>query len=342
MCLGPDNGRMQRAAVSAVAFAVLVVMATSPSLAAGKRNEHRIAVPATPVLRGTSPGAPLEQPAQTKPAPAKPGTGWSAADIVASRKECEVLLKGLALDFSYAAPIRHNACGAAQPIVLRSIGAKPAVAIDPPATLNCHMAAKLANWMMSSVQPLAATWLKSKVVSIKNEADYDCRNRYGDPGQKLSEHAKANAIDIGAFTFQSGTGATVGDNWGPVMRDLIAAAKITKTATAKTGFAAKVASADGSIIVDPPLTGSLPVLSAEAAERKHLGSSVVRQARRDEAKALGVEPPKPQTAAANFIHAVHDSACQMFGTVLGPEANDAHRQHFHFDLAPRAGSSFCE
>ena len=31
-----------------------------------------------------------------------------------------------------------------------------------------------------------------------------------------------------------------------------------------------------------------------------------------------------------------------FTTVLGPEANDDHRNHFHLDLAPRRHKPFCE
>lgn len=33
-----------------------------------------------------------------------------------------------------------------------------------------------------------------------------------------------------------------------------------------------------------------------------------------------------------FIREVHDSACDYFKTVLGPEYNDLHRDHFHFDM----------
>jgi hypothetical protein len=32
----------------------------------------------------------------------------------------------------------------------------------------------------------------------------------------------------------------------------------------------------------------------------------------------------------------------VFGTVLGPEANDLHRDHFHFDLASRRRSALCQ
>jgi hypothetical protein len=34
-----------------------------------------------------------------------------------------------------------------------------------------------------------------------------------------------------------------------------------------------------------------------------------------------------------FLRAVHDGACKEFSTVLGPEADAYHRDHFHVDLA---------
>ncbi len=34
-----------------------------------------------------------------------------------------------------------------------------------------------------------------------------------------------------------------------------------------------------------------------------------------------------------FLRAVHDGACRQFTTVLGPEADSHHRDHFHMDLA---------
>jgi hypothetical protein len=34
-----------------------------------------------------------------------------------------------------------------------------------------------------------------------------------------------------------------------------------------------------------------------------------------------------------FLRAVHDGACREFNTVLGPEADAHHRDHFHMDLA---------
>jgi hypothetical protein len=43
-----------------------------------------------------------------------------------------------------------------------------------------------------------------------------------------------------------------------------------------------------------------------------------------------------------FVRKVHDDACNIFGTVLGPEANDAHKDHFHLDMKKRRRSALCE
>lgn len=39
-----------------------------------------------------------------------------------------------------------------------------------------------------------------------------------------------------------------------------------------------------------------------------------------------------------FLNAVHASACGFFGTVLGPDYNQPHENHFHFDAS---GFGFC-
>jgi hypothetical protein len=46
--------------------------------------------------------------------------------------------------------------------------------------------------------------------------------------------------------------------------------------------------------------------------------------------------------AAAFLRAARDSACETFGTVLSPDYNAAHADHFHLDQAGRSrGWSFC-
>jgi hypothetical protein len=44
-----------------------------------------------------------------------------------------------------------------------------------------------------------------------------------------------------------------------------------------------------------------------------------------------------------FLRRLHASACKRFGTILGPNYNAAHANHFHFDMAKsmKNGSSYC-
>ena len=62
---------------------------------------------------------------------------------------------------------------------------------------------------------------------------------------------------------------------------------------------------------------------------------------------MAAEPARRAQAAAvlrsrrlarrqdRFLRAAHRSACKVFNTVLGPEANNAHLNHFHLDMAER-------
>lgn len=52
------------------------------------------------------------------------------------------------------------------------------------------------------------------------------------------------------------------------------------------------------------------------------------------------EGPAGAVGAA-FLQRAWKTACGPFGTVLGPEANAAHKDHFHFDVAQRRGA-YCE
>ena len=60
---------------------------------------------------------------------------------------------------------------------------------------------------------------------------------------------------------------------------------------------------------------------------------------KDGRRILLVRDWKHGTAAEReFLRIVHRSACKRFGTVLGPEYNAAHRDHFHLE---GTGPRFC-
>ncbi len=54
---------------------------------------------------------------------------------------------------------------------------------------------------------------------------------------------------------------------------------------------------------------------------------------------LATPPTGPR---ARFLREAHASACRIFGTTLGPEANEAHRNHFHVDMAERKVKKICD
>jgi hypothetical protein len=61
-----------------------------------------------------------------------------------------------------------------------------------------------------------------------------------------------------------------------------------------------------------------------------------------DARPLRETSPASATREGQFLRRMHEGACGIFGTVLGPEANEAHRNHLHLDLAARKDSAFCE
>lgn len=63
----------------------------------------------------------------------------------------------------------------------------------------------------------------------------------------------------------------------------------------------------------------------------------------DEVGSDGAEPRNigPEEAKA-FMRAIHADACKTFETVLGPESNAAHRDHFHFDMKKRRYVKICQ
>ncbi|MEO8651789.1 MAG: extensin family protein [Hyphomicrobiaceae bacterium] len=79
------------------------------------------------------------------------------------------------------------------------------------------------------------------------------------------------------------------------------------------------------------VSGDAGISRAEASPSSGKKSSAARPA----------EDEKPN-ARRQFLREIHAQACGTFGTVLGPEANEAHRNHFHVDMAKRRHRSFCE
>lgn len=103
-----------------------------------------------------------------------------------------------------------NGCEIPKPYRLQSIAN---VNFSQPATVNCGMAEPLYDWMNSTVQKAASSSFGESVVSVDVAASYSCRARNGKRGARMSEHGFGNAIDIAAFTLESGRKVEVKRGW---------------------------------------------------------------------------------------------------------------------------------
>jgi hypothetical protein len=304
---------------------------------------------------------PMRPAAQAEPAPPKPllpgeqpTVPWTEAEIDAGKEKCKEMLAGIPIDYEQLAPIKEGICGAPAPILLKSIGNDPKVAIDPPATVSCPLAKELGAWLKDSVQPEAKALLGSQVTKLHNATSYSCRNRYGAANTRLSEHALANALDVSEFVFASGARVTVLDAWPKL---IVAAAPESSLSPVPSGPTANTGSESAAKPAAPKTGDTAPAKSAGGIAAKHK-DSIAAKPDPATAKPGGImaakaaEPATPSTSPpvapppvtdpkSLFVEHVHDAACNDFGTVLGPEANEAHKSHFHLDMKLRR-KGFCQ
>lgn len=126
--------------------------------------------------------------------------------------------------------------------------------------MSCPLVAAYVVWDRQVLQPAAQETLQSPVSGVVSYGTYSCRRMYGGADSNPSEHARANALDVGEFKLADGRRITVLESW--------------------------------------PAGG-------------------------------------PE---AEFLRRVREGGCQVFRTVLGPDHNEAHANHLHFDMGT---SDFC-
>jgi hypothetical protein len=81
------------------------------------------------------------------------------------------------------------------------------VAVEPAPTFRCEMAAAVSDWIRDEIAPAVAAKLGSPLRALENFDAFSCRGRNRVIGAMLSEHGKANAIDIRSLKLVNGTSA---------------------------------------------------------------------------------------------------------------------------------------
>jgi hypothetical protein len=180
------------------------------------------------------------------PRRAVPGSGeWST-------RQCFADLQAAAVGFERLPDRRFDGgCAIVDTVQLLDIG----LPVTNLKAMTCPLARSLTAWAREDVQAAASSWLGTRVTRIESFGTYGCRSVNNRPGARLSEHGRANAVDIAAFVLADGRRITVLDGWN---------------------------SGDGRV--------------------------------------------------RGFLRQVHRQGCRRFNIGLGPDADEWHRNHFHFDM----------
>ncbi len=80
-----------------------------------------------------------------------------------------------------------------------------AVEVSGEPTMICRFASQFTGWVRDVGAPLTYAYTGEKLVRIETGPGLVCRTRYNKPGEKISEHAKGNAIDIASFVLADKT-----------------------------------------------------------------------------------------------------------------------------------------
>lgn len=128
--------------------------------------------------------------------------------------QCRALVEAAGGRVQSVPPVSQGVCGHRNALRFRDgrLGdAQLAGNADLP--LACPVAAALLLWERDVVQPAARRHFGSRVTRIDHLGSYACRNIYGAPQGNLSEHARANAIDIAGFRLANGRRVTLLQGW---------------------------------------------------------------------------------------------------------------------------------
>jgi hypothetical protein len=176
-------------------------------------------------VRATSVPLPKPRPAEAPaPAAAQPAVGQAApaeADRPAEQaapaapqpSACRLALtEEIAIAPSIPDIHGPGGCGGEDLVRLEAVvlGDKHRVAVSPAATLRCTMASAIADWIRTDMAPLAQD-LGSVVSGLDNLDSYECRTFNSVAGAHLSEHGRANALDVRALILANGQSISLTD-----------------------------------------------------------------------------------------------------------------------------------
>lgn len=144
--------------------------------------------------------------------PSDAATGRRLGMLGGNRALCLSLLQGVGVRHTPLPPVSQGSCGYADGVRLDP--RSPSILWAPAGlSVSCPVAAGLYLWERDVVQPAAQAQFGSRVVSIDHYGSYACRRINNGASGNLSEHARANAVDIAGFRLANGVRISVARDW---------------------------------------------------------------------------------------------------------------------------------
>jgi hypothetical protein len=153
----------------------------------------------------------------------RPATAPASADAPAAESKpaalsaCrKALTEAIAIAPSIPDIKGNGGCGGEDLVRLEAIVLpdQSRVAVKPAAILRCAMASEIASWVRTDIVTIAAG-LGTKLAELDNFDSYECRGRNRVVGAKLSEHGRANAIDVRGVRLMNGQTISLTDRSVP-------------------------------------------------------------------------------------------------------------------------------
>jgi hypothetical protein len=154
---------------------------------------------------------PLDPSALFKPTPSAPPPTEA---VKRDRNAMDKRLAVLGVKFKRLPDIENDrGCRQVDTVEMTGVGD---VTFTRPALVTADLAERLGRWVNDVVTPAAKT-AGRQLAAIDVYGSYSCRNAYGRPfgslRGRLSQHAYANAVDIGGFKFKDGAEIQYKKDW---------------------------------------------------------------------------------------------------------------------------------
>jgi hypothetical protein len=211
---GQTRPKPRRAPLAAVVPMPKPRPADAPAIAPDKpvaEQQMPVPVPASDPVP-----IPVPNPAASPPSNGKPAEPV-ATPIVAPPSACRLALTE-AIAIAPSIPDIHGpgGCGGEDLVRLEAVVLpdQRRVAVKPAAILRCAMASEIADWIRTDIAPLAEG-AGSVISGLDNFDSFECRGRNRVVGAQLSEHGRANALDVRALKLANGQSISLTDRAVP-------------------------------------------------------------------------------------------------------------------------------